>query len=97
MSRAAAVDNTAVYGFCAGGLIQHPEAFDVGSEFMLRAGVAVYEGQAAFVPDRDHAAAGVVGHFQYMPVEVNGDFIVDWQVAGKLNVAYQLDNADLNG
>ena len=92
----AAVDDAALDGLRAVGLIQHPQAVGVGSEFMLRGGVAVDDCQVAAVLDLKDAAAGDFAHFQRMTVEVNGDCIIDPQGTVKLNVAYQRDGADLS-
>ena len=76
-ARVAAGDDAALYDLCAAGFIQHPEAIGVGGEFVFRGGAAVGEDQVAVLRDLDHAVVAVICYFEYMAVEVNGDFIVN--------------------
>ena len=76
-ARVSAGDDAALNDLCAAGFIQHPEAIGIGGEFVFRGGAAVGEDQVAVLRNLDHAVVAVICYFEYMAVEVNGDFIVN--------------------
>ena len=76
-ARVSAGDDAALNNLCAAGFIQHPEAIGIGGDIVFRGGAAVGEDQVAVLRNLDHAVVAAICYFEYMAVEVNGDFIVN--------------------
>ena len=96
----AAGDDTAVDGFCAVFLVQHPQAIGVRRELMRSIGGAVGQRQIADANTDgvflhfNHRVTIVAGHLQDMTVQVQRDSAFDGQGTADANVPCQLDGVD---